>query len=329
MTNVIKKTPNEFGKYEFLINVDLSEYPESEWAHNPNIDDVADEPRLYWKWDDVNSKVIEMTQAEKDIIDDGGQELLDDNGNSITVNIADTFSKSPIDGKKLAVHTSYKPQVDGVETYAIWTGAGDDMSDPINGCGNGPLLQLHTEIDVLETHVDVKFNPIFGKCWMHEAYIKFTGGGIGDYMSATIMASGVPLQQAAYLDLILDGDFIKYSPTGPGTGTHGFADPNNVSLITRSHQKDGDWDLDAAGDLKPNFTGTGLYKMSTNDKPVQRFINKISCYGDCSSYISLSSDETSRVWPNYYARMTAHNISNTVWHLSGIMELYRETTFSE
>ena len=240
-----------------------------------------------------------------------------------------SLPKSTIDGNKLAVHTSAKPEIEGINTYAIWSGSGDDLNDLAGGNGQGPLTQIQTEIGVPESYVDIEFNPAYGRVWIHEAYIKFTGGGTGDYMSSVIYAYGVPLQQAVGLDLVVVDNYITYSALGPGTGTHGFADPNKISLIPRTFSKDGDWDYDAINGLAPNFTGTGLYKMSDIDQPVHRFINKVPCYGNCASYITMSSDETSEMMSGYFARMTAHNVSNTEWHISAIMELYREVTYSQ
>ena len=269
-----------------------------------------------------------MTQAEKDIVDDvdTGIEMPTD---ILNVNIADNFPKSTIDDTKLSVHASYKPKVDGHTTYAIWTGAGDDMTDPENGNGNGPMLQIHTEVGVPESSIDIEFNPMYGRIWLHEAYAKFTGGGSGDYMSASVLAYGVPLQQAVSLNLIVDADdFIKFSPAGPGTGTHGFADPTKITLIERSFSNDGDWNYDTNDGLTPNLQGEGRFKMSTVNKTVHRFINKVPCFGSCETYFSMSSDETTELRPGYFARLTAHNVSDTEWDLSCLMELYREVTYS-
>lgn len=329
MTNAIRRTPDVTGQYTYVIAINEVDYPLSEWAHDPDISEVPDTPRIYWKWDDNNNKVIEMTESEKTIIDDYGVEALTLNGDSIQISISDNLPKSSIDGKKLSVHTSYKPEIDGSSTYAVWSGSGDDINAVTGGNGAGEMLQIHTSIGQPETSVDIRFNHArFGRVWLHEAYLKFSDGGIGDYMSARIFANGVPLQQSVSLDLIVNDTYISYSPAGPGTGTHGFADPTKITLIERSFSKDGDWDY-IGNDLVPNFSKQGQFLMSTDEHIVHRFINKVPCFGNCETYFSMSSDETSELRNGYFARLTAHNVSNTEWHMSAIMELYREVTYGD
>lgn len=325
MTTAIKKTPAENNQYTFTVDANENDHPTSHWVHNPNIDAVDAVPREYWKWDSASNQVVEMTITEQSFVDDYGKEVLTEEGGLVKINITDNLPKSTIDGMKLAVHTSYKPEIEGHTTFAIWTGAGDDITDLENGIGNGELLNIQSEVGVPSKSVDIKFNPVYGRVWIHEAYVKFIDGGHGDYMEAEILASGVPLQQVANLDLIVENDFIKYSTGGPGTGTHGFADADAITLIERTYSKDGDWDY-IDGSLVPNFYGLGDYKMSTVDTVVNRFVNKLPCCGSCPNYFSMSSDETTELRPNYYARMTVHNVSNTVWYLSAIIEMYRVQT---
>jgi len=325
MTAAIRRTPAENFQYTFVLDANEFDHPVTEWAHNPNIDAMDDEPRQYWKWDEESSTVVPMSQAEMGLVDGYGKEVFADDGSVVTINVTDNFPKSTIDGKKLSVHTSYKPEIPDYTTFAIWTGAGDDLSDLANGLGNGDLLNIHSEQGTPKKHVDIKFNPAYGRVWIHEAYVKFSGGGFGDYMEAEIIATGVPLQQMANLDLVLDGNIIKYSTNGPGTGTHGFASAESITLIERSYSRDGDWDY-IDGNLVPNFYGLGRYKMSTVDTVVNRFVNKLPCYGSCPNYFSMSSDETTELLPNYYARMTVHNVSDSDWYLSAIIEMYRVST---
>lgn len=241
--------------------------------------------------------------------------------------LGDTMPRSSIEGNKISVHTSYKPDISGSTVYAVWSGAGDDMTDPINGNGTGPLLSLETVIDQPTATIDVEFNPIYGRVWLHEAYLKFTGAGNGDSISSTIVSYPVNLQQFVNKDLIVTDGWIAYSPQGPGTGTHGFADAN-ISLIDRSFSGDGDWNYDSESGLTPNFTKTGNYKMSTEEQVVHRYVNNVPCYGDCATYFSMSSDETTELLKGYFVRVTLNNNSNTVWHTCILMELYREMTYS-
>lgn len=230
-------------------------------------------------------------------------------------------------GGKVSVHSSSKPDVDGSHVYAVWSGAGDSP-DP-NIVGGGDLLQFQLTIGKSFEIKDVVFNhAAFGRTWIHEAYLKFEGGGIGDYVSAYIMSNPTPLQQVANLDLVLENklgaNFVKYSQSGPGTGTHGFAaDP---ILIPRLHSKDGDWDYSEETSLVPNFAGTGEYNICESEYPVSKYINKIPCYGSTSNYFTMTSDETAEIPAGYFVRVKCVNASNSNWNLSVIMELFREQT---
>ena len=232
---------------------------------------------------------------------------------------------------KLAVHPSYKPKIDNGETFAVWAGVGDDVDSDPPVLGGGDLLHFVMTTGEGGSQVitkDVKFDhAAFGRVWIHEAYLKFFDAGEGDYVSSDIMATGVVLQQVQDLDLetyVLDGKtYVKYAAGGAGTGTHGFA--STPTLITRSFSKDGDWDWTAETGAVPNMSQTGEYRICTEDMPVHRYVNKIPLYKE-SHYFSMSSDETAEIWPGYYIRINVHNVSDSNWHLSVIMELYRERT---
>ncbi len=232
---------------------------------------------------------------------------------------------SDIEGLSLAVHPSYKPRIEGGTTYAVWTGAGDDVNvDPnLSVLGEGDLLHFNmVPANATETK-DIKFDhTAFGRVWIHEAYLKFMDGGESDHISADVMASGAVLQQAGNLDLEIDGsNYVVPAAGGPGTGTDGWA--ASPVLIPRTFSMDGDWDYDGVT-LSPNI-GAGAYKISTDDKPVHKYVNKIATYGS-QPYFSMSSDETAELLPGYFLRVTVNNGSSGTWHLCIIMEIYRERT---
>jgi len=235
------------------------------------------------------------------------------------------FPISDIDGIKLAVHSSPKPDVPGVKSIAVWTGAGDD---PITGSiGGGELLGFECTPGTALVEIDVKFSPVNGRIWIHEGYLKFDNGGVGDYMDSLVICNPTPLQTSVNLDLVIDGDWIKYSLSGPGTGTHGFADPTLISLVPRPFLKDGDWDYDGTN-LTPNFAGDGNSKISAVEKVVSKFLNKIPVKGT-SSFFTMTSDETTELPANFFLRIRAHNVSNTTWSATAIMEIYREKTVDD
>lgn len=228
---------------------------------------------------------------------------------------------SDLDGKKLAVHISYKPST-GKKNWATWTGAGDNLDDP-SQVGNGEVLDFYMEPDKAVVSKEIYFHPNHGRVWIHEGYLKFINGGVGDYLNADVVASATPLQQVANLDLIIDDNWLKYSPGGPGSGTHGFA--GTPVLLPRTFAEDGDWDYDGVS-LTPNFTGTGGYKISNIERVAHRYINRIPCFGDCATYFSMTSDETAELPAGYFLRVSCYNTSRSNWHASVLMELYRERT---
>lgn len=283
--------------------------------------DIAGESNLQvWRAD--NDVMLSVAQGNL-IINDGSKDILDVTDAWRYLN-GDTLPKSRLDNTKVAVHSSPKPDISGLTTYAVWTGAGDDMGT--GDLGAGPLLHFESEVGVAEKAVDVEFHTDHGRAWLHEGYIKFTGAGTGDEMTADVIARATPLQQSVSLDLVVEDNWIKFAPGGPGTGTHGFLDSDKIALIQRSYSMDGDWDYDGQS-LTPNLSGTGLYKISDIERIAHRFVNRIPCYGTASNFFTLSSDETTELPANYFLKVCQKNVSNTVWHASVILEIYRQRTY--
>lgn len=227
-------------------------------------------------------------------------------------------------GGKLWVHSSPKPVLVDKQTYVQWVGAGDDTTNHILGAGD----MLHFELNpgTPNCAVDVKFDPLFGSVYIHEGYCSWHDAGHDDCISALIVAEPSQLQQVANLDLLVDEDgYVKYSPGGPGTGTHGFAATPN--LLVRSFSKDGWWDYSEATSLVPNFNKTGGYHICTSEQPVHRFIARIPVFGTCDGMQRFVSSDTFLLPPGYFVRIIAHNGSNTTWHASAMIAVFRERTF--
>ena len=242
---------------------------------------------------------------------------------------------SPIDGKKIAVHPSYKPTANGKENYAVWTGGGDEINassgNLVDGgiIGAGPLLCLAMSASVGEVTKDVKFHPDNGEIWLHEAYIKFTDASPGDYIIGDIIAEATPLQTSVNKDLeISASNWIVFASAGAGTGTHGWADASKIVLIPRTFSQDGEWNYDGVN-LTPNASAAGGYKISSVERIVHRYVNKIPCSGTVP-YFSITSDETSQLPPNYYVRITTKTEGGgnfaQAWELCVLLEIYRQRT---
>jgi hypothetical protein len=227
-------------------------------------------------------------------------------------------------GGKLWVHTSAKPVIPGKALYSQWVGCGDDEDAHL--LGQGPLAVLRNSPGTPISQVDLKFSSEFGITYIHEGFVMWENASCGDYINALIVAEGTHLQQSVNLDLIIDiNDYILYSPSGPGTGTHGFA--SNPYLLRRSFSEDGDWDYDPINSLRPNFTKTGGYKISKNEQVVHRFMNKLPLLGTNTTPLRLASEDTFQLPHGYFLRIQGHNQSNTSWNAAIIVTAYRERTF--
>lgn len=280
----------------------------------------------YRVWCNTDSKYVEQWNDEEPIAcSDNNAHSIDPDKTVIIEELESQFPLSDIDGNKIIVHPSYKPRISGEKTtYAVWTGAGDDVDSSPSVIGGADLLNFSQTTGNPKTSKDVKFDHVsFGRVWIHEAYIKFSDGGDTDYISANIMADATQLQTSVNLDLVIDGNFVKFAPGGAGTGTHGFA--GTPILLPRSYSKDGDWNYDGVT-LIPNMAGTGGFKISNTEISVNRYINKIPCSGSCATYFSMTSDETAELPPGYFIKIDCYNVSDTNWNASVMIEIYRERT---
>lgn len=253
---------------------------------------------------------------------DNSAHSIDTTKTSILDKISEDFPLSDV-GDKIAVHSSPKPAELGKTVYVVWTGSGDDLTTDPHTLGNGELLQFQMTPGTALVTKDLKFSPSFGNAWIHEAYLSYETAGFGDYITAFVVAPASPLQTVANLMLYLDGTWVKAVPTdGSITPTHGFA--GTPSLLPRTFSHDGNWDWDGTT-LSPNYTNTGGYKISHEEKYIHRFVNKIPLHGT-NPYFTLTSDESSLLPPGYFLRIEAHNVSNTIWNASVFLEIYREMT---
>ena len=235
------------------------------------------------------------------------------------------FPLSDLDGTKLAVHASSKPLNTNTTIYALWIGAGDDITT--GEIAGGDLAEFSLTPGVAKHDVDLKFKSSNGKVWLHEGYLRFENGGSGDYIEATVMAEATPLQTVVNLDLEISGDVVSYAAGGPGTGTHGFADADMVVLTPRTFSRDGEWDYDGMS-LTPNATNTGSYRITTSQQIVHRFMHRIPTRGTSGTYFTMGSEESTLLPDHYFLRITAHNVSDTTWNATSIIEVYRERSYN-
>jgi hypothetical protein len=234
---------------------------------------------------------------------------------------------SEVGSKKLWVHESPKPEIEGKQFYAYYTGSGDNVN---NGTiGDGPRLIFNMQPGTLIETIKVEFvNTMeFGDTYIHEAYAMWKDAGLGDCLCVSVWASPTQLQTIANKDLVLvpfnGGNFVTYSQGGPGTGTHGFA--ANPVLIKAVH-KDGYWDYSSANGLVPNFAKTGGFNIMDVPYKANEFINQVPLLGTTNGFNKIDSSDTAWIAPGYYLEVDLHNHSDTAWQAVLFMTMFRERT---
>lgn len=278
----------------------------------------------------IEKDVVAMSNDIIILIGDGTLKLQDDTGvptywtaaEAIRI-LSDIPAKSPTDSatKKRTVHESSRPQIEGKKFNTYWTGSGDDMATPAIGKGN--ILTVQTTISQATTSVDVEFHKDYGDVYLHEGYVMWENAGWGDYIDVEVIANPTPLQQSTNLDYTIDASVkIRAAAGGPGTGTDGLAgDPVWVPNTAGT----GWWDI-VGGSAVFSSGQTGAYDWYTIEILANRFMNQIPVYGSSTSYVMLQSADTIQLPAGYVVRITANNISDTVWKAWMMMTLYREQT---
>lgn len=223
-------------------------------------------------------------------------------------------------GAKLQIHESSRPDTPDKKLISCWAGCGDDITNHL--IWGGPNLIIQNVSGVPNQSVDMKFDPLFGEVWIHEGYAMWEGAKIGDSISVHVIAPPAQLQTVQNLDLIVSGNRVKYSPSGAGTGTHGFAD---VPAPVEMNNNNGDWDI-IDGSLVPNFSGTGKYAIFTEEKVAMKLMEKIPIAGTTYNYIMLQSADSAKMEYPYFLRVISNNVSNTNWKIWFFVTIYREFT---
>lgn len=226
-----------------------------------------------------------------------------------------------VDGKKLSVHTSSRPEIANKQFFTVWTGAGDDIVNHVIGAGNE--FKIQTSVGEAEKTLEIEFDTTLGDVYIHEGYIMWEGASFGDCVSSSVFSRATQLQELINLDLELDGNRVKFAAGGPGTGTHGFA---ATPVILPNREDTGHWDLDASFNLLPNLSQTGEYDIYNIEIEVIRIFHKIPIFGTSTQLNVFKSADSSLLTPGYYIKVVAHNNSDTEWCFSVVMALFRERT---
>lgn len=239
-------------------------------------------------------------------------------GDSKEVTIAQT---SELGSKKIWVHESPKPEIDGRQFYAVWSGVSDDMVNRVIS-GGEPLI-VRNQVGQPTAYKDFEFLHEYGDVYIHEAYFMWANAGIGDNFSAEIHTKPTKLQTMVNLNLVVDNHCVKFAPGGPGTGTHGFAAP---PVLIKRVDFSGNWDYSAEHGLTPNMEGRGFFDIFDIGVHVNTFLNTIPVFGTTNIYNVFESNDTAWLPPGYFIRVNCNNVSNSEWTLFIVAALFRETT---
>lgn len=222
---------------------------------------------------------------------------------------------------KISFHESSRPDTVEKPLITAWTGSGDDIDNHI--IWGGDMLAFTMEPGIATKAIDIKFDPLFGDAWIHEAYGMWENAGFGDYINAYTIAPACPLQPFVDKNFIIVDNKVIFSPGGPGTGTHGFA---GLPAPVDSPTKTGTWDYSEETGLVPNFTGTGGYDIWTVEKVSNQFISKLPVAGTTYSYVMLQSADSAKLISPFFLRIVANNITDTSWKMWLFITVYREQT---
>ena len=276
-----------------------------------------------WRiWCNTDNKWVEgWSEIAPTTCFENNTHTIDSTKTSIIETITETLPLSE-DKTKIIVHSTPRPILSNSLLFSYWTSAGDNLTT--HGIGDGPLTIFSLTPGVASQSINMEFDPIYGKVFIHEGYFMCQGAGLGDYVNAEIIAHASPISTGApNLDLVLDNDnYVLYSSGGPGTGTHGFT--GTPHLLPRTYSKDGDWDYNGTA-LTPNFTKTGGYKININEFVVHRLMNHIALL-DNGGYLRMASVESTELPPGYFIKITCHNVSNTTWQGTAMITAFRDCT---
>lgn len=225
-------------------------------------------------------------------------------------------------GNKIQIHESSRPDTVNKKFNTVWSGRGDDVVNHI--IWGGEQCNIETSIGTSATAVDIKFDPEFGEVWLNGGFALWEDASYGDSLDVFIVAPPTPVYEApSNNDLIIEsGVKIKYSPSGPGTGTHSFAG-SPVPIPNGSNT--GAWSYDGVNFL-PSFTNTGNFDLYTIEIVLNNFIVNMPIIGTTYAHVQLQSSNSAQIPHPYFVRIKANNLGNTKWRITLFLILYREVT---
>lgn len=239
---------------------------------------------------------------------------------------------------KLRVHQTSRK----IGTIILWTGEGDDPTDPHAIGGGEPFsFTYHAgQPDPLIKYVD--FNMVQNETWLHEGYVTWKDCYL-DTLDLQMVTRATPFTVSSGTNYDLYGGYLIV-PTIPGTGTISLTGditehdgglvymPNNDEDEAPTAFWNADWDTGTKKftNIQPAPAGDGRYNMFASEIVVAHFVRKMSLLN--SGFIALNSSDTDQLGHGMRLKMiadtntTVSGVGDHDWSIACTMCLHRAKT---
>lgn len=219
----------------------------------------------------------------------------------------------------------------------MWTGVGDDVTDP-NKVGGGEPLSFKHHIGDLEPMVKyIDFNVADNETWLHEGYVTWKGGDM-DTLTLRMVPRTVTTSGSVGSNMVVYGGYLVVPvPNGYGnvvinndlsqpTGGLVYM-PNNDLDEPPTAYWDADWNntTHKYENIRPNLTGAGRYNIFSHEVILAEFVREIPLLSD--GFMVLASSDTDQLGQGMRLKMIAdtNNVESPDhdWSVACIMCLHR------
>lgn len=227
-----------------------------------------------------------------------------------TLNQVDLHSEYRDRSGKLRVHQTSRK----LGTMVLWTGEGDDISDP-NIVGGGEKLSFAYNIGQQEPLIKyIDFNIVANETWLHEGYITWESAKL-DTLDLLLVPRVTTITSGTNYNI---HDDCLIVPSISGTGT--------VDIVNDITKHDGGlvyMPLNDLGERVPSFwnaswdnvtktyvdilpapKGDGQYNMFSSEVHFAQFVRQMNLIG--SGFIALNSSDTDQLGHGMRLKMIAN-----------------------
>ena len=225
-------------------------------------------------------------------------------------------------------------------TMIMWTGEGDDATDP-SAVGGGEAFafgHFEGQTEPLVKYID--FNCVENETWLHEGYITWCKGKL-DTLNLSIVPRVTSTVTASNTNYNLYGGYLII-PAIPGTGTIDVTSditthsggliytPDNDLGVSPTAFWNADWNITTKRyeNITAAPTGNGRYNMFSLEIPIAKFIRNMPLLD--SGFISLNSSDTDQLGHGIRLKMeattntTISGVGDHDWSVACTMCLHRE-----